>query len=163
MRRLSLIRHAHAAPLSEDLSDFERPLDARGHREATAVSSRLAPLLAAPFVLIASPALRARSTAQIFAQALGVAADRIHLVEAIYEASPGELLALVNSFPDTTTHAVLFGHNPGFSDLASLLIGRPLDLPTCAAAGLCLDIADWRHAVPGCAQLERLLTPADGN
>ncbi|CAM5521015.1 Histidine phosphatase family protein OS=Streptomyces alboniger OX=132473 GN=CP975_07550 PE=4 SV=1 [Streptomyces alboniger] len=43
--------------------------------------------------------------------------------ERIYEASPGELIALLNETPDDAQNVLLVGHNPGVQGLADILAG----------------------------------------
>ncbi len=150
MRRLTLIRHAKSSWDYAELSDFERPLNARGRRDAPAMAARLAHELERPLRLISSPALRAITTAHAFAEALAVPITSIRIDPRIYEASRGTLLGLLRECDDADTHVLLFGHNPGFSELAQLLASNPFgDMPTCAVATLGFDIQRWadlRHA-----------------
>ncbi len=44
--------------------------------------------------------------------------------ERIYEASPGELIALLNETPDDAQNVLLVGHNPGVQGLADILALR---------------------------------------
>ena len=150
MKCLTLIRHAKSSWHDRTLRDFDRPLNARGLRNAPDMARRLAAELRLPLRLISSPALRALSTARYFAAAFGMPEDAIVLEPEIYEASAGTLLALVNALPDTDAHVLLFGHNPGFSDLAHQLADCPFsDMPTCAAVTIAFDLPHWRDVVPG--------------
>ena len=154
MYRLSLIRHAKSSWDHAELSDFERPLNDRGRRDAPVMAARLKARGAPPDVLVSSPALRAISTARVFASVWGVPGDEILLQSKIYEASAGTLLSVVNGFDDRHRHIALFGHNPGLSQLAHLLADCSFDdLPTCGIAQLSLTIRRWADATPGCGTL----------
>src|SRR5579863_6516167 len=120
-RRLVLVRHAKSSWDYAELSDFERPLNARGRRDAPLMARRLAAVLKPPLRLISSPALRAITTAHAFAEALGQRHEDVRLEPRIYEATPAALLSLVQQLDDADAQVLLFGHNPGFSDLALLL------------------------------------------
>jgi phosphohistidine phosphatase len=160
MRRLTLIRHAKSSWDYAELSDFERPLNARGRRDAPAMARRLAAELERPLCLVSSPALRAITTAHAFAEALGLPQTAIRVEPRIYEASRGNLLQLVRELEDTDSHVLLFGHNPGFTELAQLLAPCPFaELPTCAAATLGLDAAHWREVRAGAGSLLRYEYP----
>lgn len=160
MRRLTLVRHAKSSWDYAELSDFERPLNNRGRRDAPAMARRLATELERPLRLVSSPALRAITTAHAFAEALGIPHTAIRLEPRIYEASRGTLLGLVRELDDADSHVLLFGHNPGFSELAQLLAPCPFsEMPTCAAATLGLDAAHWREVRHGNGSLLRYQYP----
>jgi phosphohistidine phosphatase len=63
----------------------------------------------------------------------------------------------------------MIGHNPGFEELARLLVGygdryafarMGQKFPTAALAVLDFDAEDWRDLKPGSGRLERFVTPA---
>ena len=160
MRRLTLVRHAKSSWDYAELSDFERPLNARGRRDAPAMAKRLAADLERPLRLISSPALRAITTAHAFAAALAVPNTSIRVDPRIYEATRGTLLGIVRECDDADSHVLLFGHNPGFSELALLLAPCPFsDMPTCAVATLSFDAAHWRDIRHGSGVLQRYEFP----
>lgn len=163
MLRLTLVRHAKSSWDDHQASDFERPLNARGRRDAPVMALRVSSLRRLPDHLVSSPAVRAVSTAHIFAARLGVAEDDIALERRIYDATRTTLVEVVHALPDRARHAMLFGHNPGFSELANWLATCPFhEMPTCAVASFELQVADWREVAGGCGRLARYLFPKDG-
>lgn len=163
MLRLTLVRHAKSSWDDPGASDFERPLNDRGRRDAPVMALRVSTLRRLPDRLVSSPALRAISTARIFAKRLGVSEDDIVLEPRLYDASRKTLTEVLRSLPDDSRHAVLFGHNPGFSELSHWLAACPFgEMPTCAVAGFELQVAEWREVGPGCGRLARYLYPKDG-
>ena len=155
MKRLILIRHAESSWDYPMLADFDRPLNPRGRHDAPVMAQRLQTLLTPPFRMIASPALRALTTAQIFAETFEVPDGSLQIEPRIYEATPGTLLHLVNTLSDADPQVLMFGHNPGFTDLARLLAdGLPFaELPACGLVILEFDVARWQDIVPGAGQL----------
>ncbi len=163
MRLLSLVRHAKSSWDYEELSDFERPLNERGRRDAPLMAQRAYRLLGRPDRLVSSPALRAITTAHVFADAFGLGREEIQLQPRIYEAVPATLLQILRELDDADRHVMLFGHNPGFSQVAGLLAPCPFDeVPTCAVVQLALEIGPWRDAGPGTGKLRHYLFPKDG-
>ena len=163
MLRLTLVRHAKSSWADPGTRDFERPLNPRGTRDAPVMAVRVSELRRLPDHLVSSPALRAFTTACVFAERLGFATDAIRLESRIYEASRETLADVVRGLDPKARHAMLFGHNPGFSELARWLATCPFtDMPTCAIASLELQISDWRELGPGCGKLARYLFPKDG-
>jgi phosphohistidine phosphatase len=163
MRRLTLVRHAKSSWDYAELSDFERPLNARGRRDAETMAARMATTLERPLRLVSSPALRAITTAHQFAAALALPHTAIRLDPRIYEATRGTLLALLRDCEDADSHVLLFGHNPGFSELARMLAPCSFeDMPTCAVATLGFDASHWRDVRPGAGVLLRYEFPKKG-
>jgi phosphohistidine phosphatase len=62
VRTLILLRHAKAADPDDYATDIERPLTARGHRDATAAGEWLRAQDLAPDAVLCSPAVRTRET-----------------------------------------------------------------------------------------------------
>ena len=162
MPLLTLIRHAKSSWDHPELSDFERPLNERGRRDAPRMAARLARDLPAPDLLLSSPATRALTTARSFAEALEVEFARIRIESRIYEASRKTLLELATTLPDTAGHVLVFGHNPGLSELAHTLADCPFDeMPTCAIVHLRIEGKYWK-SLAGKGKLLAYLYPKDG-
>ncbi len=109
---LILWRHADAAPGSRDL---ERKLTARGRKQAERVGAWLIARLPGRYTVLASPAKRARETAD----ALGV---RYRIVERLAPgAAPGEVLDACG-WPAHKGAVVVVGHQPDLGQVAALLL-----------------------------------------
>lgn len=145
MRTLTIFRHAHAEKPDDDIEDFARQLDKRGRREARQMAQRLAALELRPDHLITSSATRTVQTAHILAQALGFPLERIRHDDRAYLADAEQLLAIVQHSPESRSHVLLVGHNPGLSVLAARLdASRDVpDLPTAATCTLRLPLTRW--------------------
>lgn len=162
MKLLTLVRHAKSSRDDPELPDFERPLTERGRRDAPAMAQRARQLLGRPDRLVSSPALRAITTARSFAEGLGIATDEISVQPRIYEATVEALLRLVRTLDDHDRHVMLFGHNPGFSDLALELARCPFaDMPTCAVAQFELGVKLWSEVNYGCGKLLHFTHPKE--
>lgn len=153
MKWLSLVRHAKSSWKDEELTDFERPLNARGERDAPRMARRFAAASPRPDLVLASPAERARRTAQVIAAQAGLV-DALEFERALYLATPGQMLGLAQEQDDAVGHLVLVGHNPGLTALVDLLARAGIqNVPTCGIVRLELDVEHWRDAAPGCARL----------
>jgi phosphohistidine phosphatase len=130
--RLILLRHAKS-DWSGDESDIARPLAKRGRRQAPDAGRWLAANVDRIDLAVVSPARRARSTWDIVAADLDAVPPR-RIDDRLYTASDQELLAVVRELPDDLETVVLVGHNPGIEDLASLLAGELVPMPTSALA-----------------------------
>jgi phosphohistidine phosphatase len=162
MRLLTLVRHAKSSWDHEGLSDFERPLNPRGRRDAPLMAERARQWWGKPDRFVSSPALRAITTAQVFAQHLGLDPQEIVLRPRIYEASSARLLEMLQGCDDHDRQIMLFGHNPGLSQFAHELARCDFeDLPTCGMAHLTLDLEHWHEARAGCGKLLRFSCPRE--
>ncbi|NGY06120.1 SixA phosphatase family protein [Solimonas terrae] len=162
MRHLTIVRHAKSSWDSPDLSDFERPLNERGRRDAARMAMWTRRAIGVPDRIVTSPALRAITTARVFADAMGIAHDHLLIQARIYEASLSTLLRLLRGFDDETPHIMLFGHNPGLSELAGALAHCPFDgLPTCAVVHLELPDKRWEDVAEGGGELLRYQFPKE--
>lgn len=144
MKTLYLMRHAKSSWSFDDLTDKERPLNDRGRDDAPAMGQALAKRDIQLNLLVASPAVRALSTAALVAHELAYPADKIEVVESIYEASVPDLLAVVRQLPDAADSVLLVGHNPTITEFANLLSPSTIpDMPTAAIVCLKFSCARW--------------------
>jgi phosphohistidine phosphatase len=93
--------------------------------------------------MLSSPAVRALATAEAFAEALGFAVRDVALLDRLYAASAATVLDIVESLGDRVKTAMVFGHNPGLTDLANRLWPGIGEMPTCAVLELVFDIKSW--------------------
>ncbi|MEW6167865.1 MAG: histidine phosphatase family protein [Pseudomonadota bacterium] len=144
MRLLTLVRHAKSSWDYPELDDFHRPLNDRGRADAPRMAEHVRRSLGPADRLVTSPAVRAESTARAFAQSQHIDWSRVVVQPRIYEASPETLLRIVQLLDDSDRHVMLFGHNPGLSELAHLLARCSFDdMPTCAVVQLGFDAKAW--------------------
>jgi phosphohistidine phosphatase len=161
---LALVRHAKAERAEAGDPDFPRDLTEKGRRVASAMGEFLAERGDfRPDAVVTSPATRALATARLFAEPLGIAGDRLMEDKRIYEATPGDLAAVVHAFAARWHAAALVGHNPGLSHFADWLLGKPKieDMPTGAVVWLDLDAGSWKDVMPGSARLRHFWTPRE--
>jgi len=147
VKTLYLHRHAKSDWGDKDLSDFERPLNKRGKKDAPAMGRHLAEKRnAKPELIISSPAKRAIKTAKAIAKELNCPKEKIRQELKIYEASVDDLLDIINGINDSYNSAMIFGHNPGFTYLAAQISDADIDnIPTCGVCRIDFDIDSWKE------------------
>ncbi|HKA21206.1 MAG TPA: histidine phosphatase family protein [Blastocatellia bacterium] len=159
MKTLLLLRHAKSDWDDASLQDFDRPLAARGERDAPEMGKALQKREETlPDLIVSSPAARAKATVKAVVKAAKVNTE-IQYNEAIYGASSAELINLVNRLPDASSCAMLVGHNPGFEDLVGRLSGSHERMPTAALACLEFQVNSWSEVGEEQGKLVWLLTP----
>jgi phosphohistidine phosphatase len=119
--RLIIMRHAKSEWSTKASSDFDRPLSKRGRRDGLRMAKWVLEKRLVPDTLVSSPALRARQTAEIVANEIGMPVDDIIWTEQLYEASLIDLLEVVKDCCDKAGSLLLVGHNPGLDDLLCFL------------------------------------------
>lgn len=159
MRELVLLRHAHAEGGGTNaIADIDRALSLRGREEAILAGKWLHERGYIPDRTLCSPARRARETLELAQDAIGF--GETECVDAIFEATPGELIALADAHREVG-RLMLVGHNPGFEQLAALLsTGQSGDFRGMPAAGIAvLRLPADAVLEPGVAQLAAFWMP----
>ena len=141
-KTLLILRHAKSSWANADLSDHDRPLKARGRRDAPRIGRLLREERLVPDLIITSTARRARATAHLAAEAAGYEGE-IEETDAFYHAAPGAYLARLRRLPDAVERVLVVGHNPGMEELVALLTGRAERFPTAALADVRLPLTTW--------------------
>ncbi len=146
MKRLTLVRHAKSDWSLPGQNDWDRPLNKRGQRDAPEMARRLRSRRLKPDLVLASPAVRALTTATVMARELKVPAAHVLQDERLYLASATDLLVVIRERGGDARHLMVFGHNPGMTECANRLsAGDQIDnLPTCGVFTAQFDVAAWR-------------------
>jgi phosphohistidine phosphatase len=158
---LYILRHGIAVdPGSPDYPhDADRPLTPKGERKLQQIAEAMQALELSFDLILSSPYVRARQTAEIIAEDLH---DRKKL-EFTDCLVPGgnhkNLIDLINGLKPQPENVLLSGHEPLLSSLISLLISGTTRIPIeMKKGGLCkLSVESLRP--DACARLEWLLTP----
>ncbi len=147
-KRITLLRHAKSSWKDASLADRDRPLNRRGNKSAPDMGKRLAELGVRPSLLLTSPAKRARETARLIARELNYPLEFIQSESELYLATPETILQVVARQDNGFNDVMLFGHNPGITELANRLGDRNIDnVPTCGMVGIELDVTEWTEIV----------------
>jgi phosphohistidine phosphatase len=159
MKTLYLIRHAKSSWDDPEQADIERPLNKRGKKDAPNMARRLKEKRVAPDVMITSPATRAFDTCLLFAKILDFDKDKIKTEKRLYHADEDQILKVLQDLKDHDRDdeevVLLFGHNPGLTEFANMLLDENIDnIPTCGIVKAKLKIKHWKEAYFGCGELE---------
>jgi phosphohistidine phosphatase len=144
MKALTLIRHAKSSRDDASLADKLRPLNERGLRDAPFIGRRLAEHGDKPDLIMASPAQRALTTAQMIADEVGYPRGAINIDDRLYDALADGLLVVIRGLDDRWQEVFLVCHNPAVVDLAGRLTsGKITEVPTCGIVTLTYDLPAW--------------------
>ncbi|MGY5032273.1 SixA phosphatase family protein [Streptomyces sp. 900116325] len=166
-RRIVLLRHAKAE-WSQD-SDHERPLAERGRKDAPVAGRKLVDSGIVIDLALCSTAVRTRETWKLAVHEMPHRPRTVY-EERLYEASLGELIALLNETPDDVQNLLLIGHNPGMHAVADALAGSAEGetmarmtrggFPTAAFAVIEFS-GSWKGVEHGVGKLAEYWTPND--
>ena len=158
-RELLVLRHAKSDWNSDAPTDFERPLNRRGQKDAPRVGRFMVGKGLRPDFVVSSPATRARQTVLAACEAFGIGEGDIHWDKRVYHASTGILMDVLSECPPEAKRVLITGHNPGMESLVRTLsrehVPMPPDLklmPTAALAHLEIGVP-WAQIDGGVARL----------
>jgi phosphohistidine phosphatase len=149
MRKILFIRHAHADAEDFKVPDFERNLTSEGLQAAEKLGQFLSSRAIEPEVIFYSTARRTSQTAEVIRN---VAAPMAELSGSmlLYNASFDRLLKFLQSQSHTGKIVALVAHNPGISQLASVLSeGANFQFAPSEAVLLEFPIETWAELKPG--------------
>ncbi|MBX2897769.1 MAG: histidine phosphatase family protein [Cyclobacteriaceae bacterium] len=158
MKKLYIIRHAKSSWDNPELADFDRPLNKRGQKDAPRMGKRLKEKRITPDIMLSSPAERALATCNAIAKVLAFDHSKIKTDRKLYHASEDEILNIIRNLKDSPRDSeevvLLFGHNPGLTEFANLLLNKTIDnIPTCGVVGAELPVKRWQDVSFGCGNM----------
>ena len=124
-KQLWLLRHGEAVPHGSRASDADRELTPRGERQAYAAGAALSRLGVEFAACYTSPKVRARDTARLACEALGVAPSEDGALGDGFDRDTAMDLLLAH---DDDARVLVVGHEPSFSQVVHDLTGARVDL-----------------------------------
>ncbi|NNC50254.1 MAG: histidine phosphatase family protein [Flaviramulus sp.] len=142
MRKLILVRHAKSS-WKHNVIDHERPLNARGEKDAELVSKYLKGSFN-PDLILSSNAVRARTTAKVFVKNHGFSGDFFKLNPDLYDFSGSNLLEVIKSCPKNVKELLIFGHNHAITWFVNTYGNLYIEnVPTCGVTIIDFNIESW--------------------
>jgi phosphohistidine phosphatase len=169
MLTLSLLRHAKSSWSNPTLSDRERPLATRGVTDAPLMGKAMAERGIDPELVLCSSARRTRDTLELVLPELRVE-PKVVYVDALYHASPEQMLEMLHEIQPGANRVMLVGHNPEIQAFALGLVGSgPKDFkdrlrtkfPTAGLAVINFVSGLWRSVTVNSGTLNLFLSPKD--
>lgn len=130
--QLWLLRHGEAVP-HDAKPDFQRELTEKGRAQSRAAGAALAELGVTPSACYSSPKVRARETAELACESLGVEVSEVDAIAGDFGADDLAELLLAHSRGDCV---LIVGHEPDLSQLVHDLSGARVDFKKGGVAGL---------------------------
>ncbi len=147
-KKFFIIRHGKSS-WENLVDDIDRPLIDRGIKGAYMIADRLKEEGLIPEKGISSPAARALHTASIVARVTGMKEGSLSVNNELYLAEVKDILKLVRETPEDISSLAVFGHNPGFTELANRFLPEAIEnLPTAGVVVVSFR-GGWKELDPG--------------
>ncbi|WP_415398106.1 SixA phosphatase family protein [Sulfurimonas sp. CS5] len=143
MKRLFIIRHAKSSWKNSSLNDFDRPLNGRGKKNAPLMGRRLRKRHVIPDIFISSPALRAKTTAEIIAQKVKYSKEIIY-DDNIYASAEIIIDKIIKKVDDKHKTVFLLGHNPDLNMFVEDYVDFDENIVTCGVVEIEFDCKSWK-------------------
>ncbi|WP_235296073.1 SixA phosphatase family protein [Portibacter marinus] len=144
MKKIIFIRHAKSSWNSGASTDFDRPLNDRGRRDAPIMANKLKDIIPEVDGIIKSPSRRTNQTAEFFIDAFGLNEQQVISERALYHSSLSTIMDHVQSLPAEWNTVLLFAHNPGMTYIAEYFGMYDVEnVPTCGMTLVESNVKDW--------------------
>lgn len=161
LRELILLRHAKSDWKDDQHSDIERPISAKGKKQATKVAKWLQDHALLPDLILVSPAKRAQQTYRRICKECpseSITLDELYLAEL-------DTLKTVLAKVKNAHRVMIIGHNPGLEQLYRFLLPpqpneQPHLFPTASIAHFILPNC-WQQLESGDGKLQQFVRPKD--
>lgn len=145
MRSVLFIRHANSSWGNKIISDYERPLNDRGKKEAPEMARRLLSKNIPLDFFISSSAKRARQTAEFFTKAYCLSPGSVLMKEELYLPSPEIFYDIIDGTANEFQHLAICSHNPAITQFLNQITDkiRVDEMPPCGILGIRTDAFQW--------------------
>ncbi len=157
------MRHAKSSWEDSSLSDFDRPLNPRGLRDAPRMGAWLRESGIIPELVISSPAARAKATARHVTDEIGYDHSLIKWEQNLYFNGTRAYIDAVIDADDSAHIVMTVGHNPMTESAMATLSDKPFSyaVPTAAIACFEFEADSWKDLKTGSCKLLWFMKPKD--
>ncbi len=117
MKTLYIMRHTQKDESNPEQYDYDVELTQKGLKDSQIIAQKLKDNSILPDLIVSSPAMRTRQTAEIVAKTLKYRKN-IMYNEVIYQAFVNEIVESITYTFDTVDSLLIIGHNPSLTALA---------------------------------------------
>lgn len=156
------MRHAKSNWADSGLSDFDRPLNARGKKDAPKMGANLKVKGFIPDLILSSPAKRAKTTAELFAKT-NTYTNKIEFVRDFYFGGSSEITNKILNTKNSIETLMIVGHNPTMDEIVMTFSkdNEYLPMKTATVVVFSSEIEKWSDLQLNSCKLELYLKPKD--
>lgn len=157
-RKLIIMRHAKSSWKTGD-QDHQRPLNARGAKDAPRIAGALVSRRWVPELVLSSDSMRTRQTWENMAPVFGRDISVEYRPE-LYLAGLVQIASALETVASEVSTVLVLGHNPGWESSVCALTGHSIQMTTANAVLLTTEAESWASAIHGPTwQYEEVLRP----
>jgi len=157
------MRHAKSSWSHPGLTDFDRPLNERGLRDAPRMGQYLKGLNLIPDQIFSSPAVRAKTTIEAVVHELDLDVNLINWDKDLYFAGTASYINAIRSADEKSNIVMTVGHNPMSEDVLDLLSNNSVNARFVTAAIACLKVnsSSWKEISYGQCDVKWIMSPKE--
>ena len=142
MKKLIIVRHAKSSWNHPELSDFDRPLNIRGNKDAEMMSLKLSEKINKIDFIISSSSKRTILTYEYFKNKINF--NNELFTDELYHASSKTVISIIKDTNSDINSLMLLGHNPGLTETVNHLTNHHLyNLPTTGIIIVKFNVSSW--------------------
>ncbi len=142
MKKLIIVRHAKSSWNHPELSDFDRPLNSRGNKDAEMMSLKLSEKINKIDFIISSSSKRTILTYEYFKNKINF--NNELFTDELYHASSKTVISIIKDTNSDINSLMLLGHNPGLTETVNYLTNHHLyNLPTTGIIIVKFNVSSW--------------------
>lgn len=158
MKTVLIMRHAKSSWDYKSLSDFQRPLNSRGERDAPLMAKKIKSYGIIPSYALISDAERTRQTAEALITEFPTL--KCEFTSELYLADAETLTRAAKNCPDQYNNVLILAHNPGVTDVVYHLTRINLNnIPTSGVCAISFDIESFADIKKGEGEVEYFIFP----
>jgi phosphohistidine phosphatase len=158
---LYIMRHAQSNHEEMNVADFDRPILESGKKEAEEMGEYLAKHGEKIDLVIASPSMRTRMTAEIVCKKTGYDFQKVKWDTTIYRCSDEDLEDCIKGIDEKYKTVLVVAHNNSVSNVSGKLQKEKVitDMPTAGIAAISFGTGLWKDVKDGSGKLVFYKTP----
>lgn len=136
---LYLMRHAKSDWSEQGKSDYDRPINARGQKNARQIGAWMVQNNFIPEKIISSSAIRAKQTTELLIEQVNdINLKDVQFDKDLYLATEETLIESIQLYKNAISSIMLVAHNPGIEHLINHLIKTPTGTINITTANLAI-------------------------
>ncbi|PLY04612.1 MAG: phosphoglycerate mutase [Arcobacter sp.] len=142
MKTLYILRHAQKDESKPEQYDYDIELTQKGEENSKLLGEKLKSKNILPDLIVSSPAIRARKTAENVSEKIGYTKSVMYN-EVIYQAFLHEIVESITYTFDTVDSLMIVGHNPSLSALAITYAGFKEEMDMASVVRIDFNCSSW--------------------
>jgi phosphohistidine phosphatase len=159
MKEIYFIRHAKAEDFSGGISDYERSINNKGHKDLQTIGSYLLLQGISPDIIFSSCSMRAQETTVCLAKKLSFKGKK-YFLEELYYAPCDDIINIFMAQEESVNTIFIIGHNPQLNELVNRFSVENISkIPTMGVVALKFNVDSWSDLKEKTGKLDFFIYP----